>query len=206
MIELPIISLWMNLPGVSNSICFSVSKTLFRHLSLDCFSNLGNICPQAVCYYRGLCIEREISCRLKVQAGFGLVFNNTVKNPSLSQSLFTSHSPLEHFVYIHSPFWLISVADDLSQGLKYVPTTPSWLWGTLYDGKVPSEAEAVRKRLYTPIPGPPPPFASPCSQLPFLAFPWGARITHGLGACRLGLDSSDPPPSIYQQCDLGQDH
>lgn len=60
-VELPIIPLWMNLPGVSNSICFSFSKTLFRNLSLDHFSNLGNVCLYAVCYWRGLHIERFLA-------------------------------------------------------------------------------------------------------------------------------------------------
>lgn len=36
---------------------FSSSKTLVRYLSLDHFSNLGNICPYAVCYWRGLHME-----------------------------------------------------------------------------------------------------------------------------------------------------
>lgn len=53
---------------------------------------------------------------------------------------------------------------------------------------------------------PPSAFASPGSQLPFPAFPWGMHITHWLGARRLGLDCSDLPPSIYQLCDLRQDH
>lgn len=63
-IELQIIALWMNVPGVSSNICFSFSKTLFRNLSRDRFSYLGNICCFALCYWRGLRIEKGISCRV----------------------------------------------------------------------------------------------------------------------------------------------
>ena len=59
-IELLMVSLWTNLPSVSNNICFSFSKVCFRNLSLDHFSNLGNICPHGVCYWEVLQVERVI--------------------------------------------------------------------------------------------------------------------------------------------------
>lgn len=55
------------LPSVSNNTCFSVSKMLFRNLSLDNFSNLANICPHAVYFLGGgsTSRKRNLSCRLK---------------------------------------------------------------------------------------------------------------------------------------------
>lgn len=90
--RLRVVSMCMKLADVSNNICFFFSKTLFRNLSLNHFSNLGNICLPAVC--SGVLQEEgEISLvDHRVQIGFRLVFDGIAGSPCLSVFLFTSHS------------------------------------------------------------------------------------------------------------------
>lgn len=127
-------------------------------MSLDQFSNMGNHLPSC-CVLGGAGCYKEQEQSLLQTNSFrqGLVwFNNIARNPSLSQSVFTSHSSLQHFLFSRTffQFWLISMADDPISGWN-MPHTPLFTVGAFHGwaGTVRSWS-SEEERLCLPPPSP----------------------------------------------------